>query len=244
MKVLFLGTSHGYPEKNRFCSSTAVLVGEKCYLIDAGAPITTLLLSHDIPLKNVQAVFITHPHDDHYFGLAEFSRTVGRYGIYQGVHVDVFSPRPFLYAGFLSWKYFLKISGRVRYRRYRAGVVFDDGTVKVTAIPVRHCPDSYAFCLEAEGKKILFSGDLQTGMRDYPKVLFEKPFDMLVLEGAHTPLGSKAVLEKLNSSKIERLFINHVSPKTNPKEAIEEAFGKVNPAVSCTVAEDGMVVEV
>ena len=60
MKITFLGTSHGITEKNQFCSSALISTGGKHYLVDAGAPVLTLLKNHDIPLTDVAGVFITH----------------------------------------------------------------------------------------------------------------------------------------------------------------------------------------
>ena len=43
MKITFLGTSHGVPAKDRFCSSIMLESGGSFYFIDAGAPVMDLL---------------------------------------------------------------------------------------------------------------------------------------------------------------------------------------------------------
>ena len=59
-----------------------------------------------------------------------------------------------------------------RNRVFTEGVIYDDGYLKVTAIPTKHCPPmhSYAFLLEGEGKRVVFSGDLSQFFRgnDFP----------------------------------------------------------------------------
>jgi len=42
MKITFLGTSHGYAEKNRFTSSTLIETAGHSYILDAGAPVEWL----------------------------------------------------------------------------------------------------------------------------------------------------------------------------------------------------------
>ena len=67
MKITFLGTSHGITEKNQFCSSALISTGGKHYLVDAGAPVLTLLKNHDIPLTDVAGAFITHSHHNVFY---------------------------------------------------------------------------------------------------------------------------------------------------------------------------------
>ena len=65
MKITFLGTGSGVCENSRFCSAAAVTVKGVTYVIDAGAPISTLLQTKGIRLETVKALFITHNHGDH-----------------------------------------------------------------------------------------------------------------------------------------------------------------------------------
>ncbi len=53
MKITFLGTSHGFCEKNQFCSSAVVTVGGRHYIIDAGAPITGLLKTYGMAYTDI-----------------------------------------------------------------------------------------------------------------------------------------------------------------------------------------------
>ena len=73
IRITFLGTSHGVPEKDRFCSSTLIEIGDDRYLVDMGGPVTETLIRRDIPLETIKAVFITHPHGDHTNGLIGFA---------------------------------------------------------------------------------------------------------------------------------------------------------------------------
>ena len=69
MRITTLGTSHGDHTYCRFNSSTLVDVGGELYLIDAGEPVTALLVRAGISPERLRAVLITHMHSDHVNGL-------------------------------------------------------------------------------------------------------------------------------------------------------------------------------
>ena len=181
MKITFLGTRHGITERDRFTSSILLSVGEKNYLIDAGAPIIKLLKERDVDFKSLGGIFITHSHPDHYIGLVEFTNQLELFNEFSGVKVKIYAPSGF---PFYEMREFLfgkgsrevtdfsvarggsrKADGgegnRVECEFYPDGDVFDDGNVKLTSIPTKHFRDSHAFLVEAEGKRILFTGDLR-----------------------------------------------------------------------------------
>ena len=65
MKITFLGTSHGVPAGNRFCTCMMLEVGNKVYFIDAGAPLLENMMKRNIPVTDFKAFFNTHAHADH-----------------------------------------------------------------------------------------------------------------------------------------------------------------------------------
>ena len=64
MRITFLGTSDGYPEKERYCSCTVVTVGGKHYVIDAGVSLVSAMLKNDLDPASAAGVFITHMHGE------------------------------------------------------------------------------------------------------------------------------------------------------------------------------------
>ena len=246
MKIIFLGTSHGNPEADRFCSSIALCVNGKYYLIDAGAPVCTLLLSRGIDYKDIGGIFVTHNHDDHFFGLIELTRVVNTSKSCEHLRLPVFVPTRRIFANMVSFFYRFKMMhtpDRTVYKKYGKGVIFKNDDLKVTAIPVKHMFRSYAFLIEAEGKRLLFSGDLKAGMPDYPQILFDTHTDLLVLEAAHTYIDTDNVIEKINRSKTDRLIINHINPYRNTPEKLSSAFSKIKKSIDCSTAFDGMEIE-
>ena len=73
MKITFLGTSHGVPAADRYCSCTMLEVNGAHYFIDAGAPLIDLLLRRHVDLDSVRTIFTTHFHSDHVDGLVSFA---------------------------------------------------------------------------------------------------------------------------------------------------------------------------
>lgn len=246
MKITFLGTSHGFSEKGRFCSSAAVTVGKRHYLIDAGAPLPTLLLNHDISYWDIGGIFITHTHSDHMFGLVDFTQQMEVFPHFKGVRIPVFVPDADRYMNmtqFLFGKRELH-DHRLMYRVYPAnGVIFDDGNLRVTAIPVEHCPNAHAFLLEAEGKRVVFTGDLKAGMTDYPTVVTETDVDLVITEGAHTRLNKPEVIDILGKSRTKKLIVSHRN-SINPDAIVAELAAALADKFPVVCANDNDVFEI
>lgn len=82
MDLLFLGTSSGTPTKSRNVTGLALLEekGKAWYLIDCGEGTQHQLLHTSLSLNDLQAVFITHVHGDHCYGLPGLLASAGMSG--------------------------------------------------------------------------------------------------------------------------------------------------------------------
>ncbi|MCH8622355.1 ribonuclease Z [Undibacterium sp. TS12] len=71
MDILFLGTSAGAPSRQRNVTGLALLPdqGSKWYLVDCGESTQHQLLNTSLSVHDLQAIFITHVHGDHCYGL-------------------------------------------------------------------------------------------------------------------------------------------------------------------------------
>ena len=251
MKITFLGTSHGFCEKNQFCSSAVVTVGGRHYIIDAGAPITGLLKTYGMAYTDVAGIFITHSHSDHYMGLMEFIDQIEDFDQYKDVHVNIHVPPEFPYKKINTFLFDNedgknRVTGRrIDFVTYPDGVIFDDGNVKITSIPVSHIKNAHSFLVEAEGKKVLFSGDLATDFPDYPTILTEGDgVDLLVLEAAHSRYDKAQNMELFRRTKTRRMIINHRYVLFNTDEMIAKAVSFVGGKYPVDLAFDGMTTEI
>ncbi len=82
MEIQFLGTSSGVPTNCRNVSGTALVQskGKAWYLIDCGEGTQHQLLRSHLSLGALEAVFLTHLHGDHCYGLPGVLATAGLNG--------------------------------------------------------------------------------------------------------------------------------------------------------------------
>ena len=248
MKIHILGSSHGVPEKNRFCSAALITCGGKHYLIDAGAPVAELFVNNDINIEDLKAVFLTHRHSDHTFGLAHLLDLGSWY--YKNSSFDSYFTEEQTLKGFRT---FVQTSldedewheDRIRLHTYEAGTFYDDGVLKVTAIPTKHLEarnhPSYAFCIEAERKRVVFTGDMHHGNPiDFPSVAEEKPCDAIFCELVHFHMDK--LLPHMKNCDVKNFCFHHYNEDWSIKEINELIESKELP-YPVTVIKDGDIIE-
>ena len=245
MKITFLGTSHGKAEKDRFCTSTVVTVNGRHYIIDAGAPIFDLLQRHDLAFEDIAGVFITHNHIDHIAGLPLFNASINSPRRFYNISFNVYVPalEPF-YAMFEFMRGSREIVGRIGYEKYGDGIIFADGNAVIRAIPTEHCPNSHAFVIEGEGKRICITGDLAPDLHDYPEQLSKKDtaFDLVVTEAAHQSYDKPYVAQTLGRTNTRRMLIHHIAEIRNTKQTVNATLATL--PFPAEIAFDGMTVEI
>lgn len=86
-RVHVLGCGSATPTLKHNCSSQIVEVRGKCFMIDCGEGTQTQLRLSRIKFTRLSAVFITHLHGDHCFGLIGLISTFGMLGRTAPLHV-------------------------------------------------------------------------------------------------------------------------------------------------------------
>ncbi|MBQ8552037.1 MAG: ribonuclease Z [Clostridia bacterium] len=204
MKITIVGSGHGVPEANKQCTSILFEVGGRYYFIDAGCDINMALANRRINPNNVKGIFITHPHNDHIDGLYSF------YGLsswfYKESNPEVYVPNE--KCATLVHQYLDAFGAKLRPEQKLEivgdGVIYDDGYFKVTSFPTQHCPNSHAYLIEAEGKRVLCSGDLKRPAIDFPPV---DDLDVAILEAAHFDV--KEYIDIIKAKTVKSVYINH-----------------------------------
>ena len=215
VKFYTLGTSHGATELGRSCSVNLVEVDGSYYVFDCGGNVETKMKDLGMPFENIRAVFISHMHEDHAGSLSAIVKRFSHY-IKEERSVKIFMPEEEGIKAFKSWVAALhttKNLHRVGYELISAGEIYRDELITVTAIATRHVLGgafpSYAFMIEAEGKRLLYTGDLAADFSDYPEVLLREDFDLVVSELVHFKLESN--LDTIKRTRTKKLVFTHMN---------------------------------
>ena len=215
MRIVFLGSSHGVPEPNRKCSSTLIEVGDKRYFIDMGMQSICELITRNIPIDSVRGIFVTHMHGDHSNGLISFIDLCNWKFKTADPIVCLPGNTEAAKDAIAAW---VKCNGtnlrQFEFRHVDESFVFDDGVIKVTAYRTKHIDFSYSYLVEAEGKRILFSGDLchKGPANDFPLSVLDQPLDLAICEVAHFDATEYIPLLKGNKN-LRKLCFNHYSSR-------------------------------
>jgi ribonuclease BN (tRNA processing enzyme) len=198
--LITLGTAGGpLPRADRAQSSNLLIVNGALYLIDAGGGVTGRIVQSGNNFRKVNKIFITHAHSDHTAGLATLlvsqweqqGETTDIYGggveaLVKGA-IDYLTPN-----AEIRWAEGKKrpMTDAFHGHDVSPGVVYQDASVKVTAVENSHFhfqPEtppygkykSYSYRFETPDKVVFFTGD--TGPSD-AVVELAKGADLYVTE--------------------------------------------------------------
>jgi ribonuclease Z len=176
-QVVLLGTGTPGPDPNRSGPATAIVVGDRAYLVDFGAGVVRRASAaaargvQAVRPENLRVAFVTHLHSDHTVGYPDLIFTpwvVGRKDALQ-----VYGPRGLKAMTdhiLRAWQEDIAIRTHglehnspltVTAHDVRPGLVFSDDFVKVTAFRVLHgeWKDAYGYRFDTPDRTIVISGD-------------------------------------------------------------------------------------
>jgi len=175
-QLIFLGTGTPNPDPHRLGPAAAVVVNGKSYLVDCGASVVRQASATGIDALKMQGLthlFITHLHSDHVLGYADLILTPAVTGREEALRV--WGPRGtenmtnHILAAYTE-DIGVRLHGgepaipgayEVAVNEYKAGEIYKDHDVRVTAFEVTHGKWKHAYGLRFETKDrvIVFSGD-------------------------------------------------------------------------------------
>ena len=251
-ELLVVGSSSATPTRQRFPSTYAFTVTGKLFLVDCGAPVSTLLYHYNLDPVEVEAVFLSHWHMDHVANLGlllsqnhQRNRTK---------KLNIYGPRgtqgkirrlladSFMRTEDLSYK--LKITNIKPEKTYKQALL------KVTFFETQHLDRpklktnfgnkaiACGMILNGPGWRVVYSGDITSPTELAPHV---KGCDLLIHEmGHHQP---EAVAEFAESAKIPNILVSHLDPQFDESpEKIKKAFAK-RYSGTLIVATDGTKID-
>lgn len=140
ISVTILGNSSAKPTAKGHPSAQVVNINEQLFLVDAGEGVQRQMARCGISPLKLRAVFISHLHGDHVFGLFPLLSTLGLYG--RRTPLKIYAPRPFGEAleGFLRlFESDLPYTPEwVEVDTTKHQIIFENDTTEIWSLPLRH----------------------------------------------------------------------------------------------------------
>ena len=171
--VVLLGTGVPRPDPDASGPATAVVVGGRTFLVDAGPGVERRLAAAHLPIDGVTALFVTHLHSDHTLGLPDLIFTSWVMG--RKAPLAAYGPhglRAMTEHILAAWAEDIDVRTNglekrtpggygVNVHEVGPGVVYDSGGVRVTAFAVEHGTwrEAYGYRFDTPGRSVVISGD-------------------------------------------------------------------------------------
>ena len=139
-EVNILGCGSALPTTRHFSSSQVVNIREKLFMVDCGEGAQLQLRRSKLKFTRLNHIFISHLHGDHCFGLMGLISTFGLLGRTASLHIYAHEELERLLAPQLE--FFCKgMTYEVVFHPIdpaKAEVIYDDRSVSVSTIPLKH----------------------------------------------------------------------------------------------------------
>ncbi len=150
MKLTVLGSGSAMPTVERYHSAQLLEMRNKQFLIDCGEGTQNRLIENGIRTTRLNHIFISHLHGDHCFGLVGLLSTLGMLGRTADIEIHAHPDLEGLLRPHID--YFCRESlFQVKFHPFspfQSDVIYEDRTVTVTTIPLKHRAPSAGFLFE------------------------------------------------------------------------------------------------
>jgi ribonuclease BN (tRNA processing enzyme) len=175
-KVIMLGTGTPAPNPARSGPATAILVGDRAYLVDFGPGVVRRAAAAQakgypvVNPVNIKVAFVTHLHSDHTAGYPDLILTPWLFGRKE---LDVYGPegtQEMTQHVLAAYRRDIEIRTQgmehlppivVRAHDVKPGIIYQDDRVTVKAFAVAHgeWPQAFGYRFETPDRTIVISGD-------------------------------------------------------------------------------------
>lgn len=163
-----LGCGSALPTTKHFLSSQVLNLRDKLFMIDCGEGTQLRFRAMKLKFNRLNHIFISHLHGDHCFGLPGFISTLNLLGRTASLHIYAMPDAEKVFRPLLD--YFCRdLLFEVIFHSFNPKVtelIFEDRTLKVTTIPLKHRIPTAGFLFEEKPK----SAHIIRDMIDFYKI--------------------------------------------------------------------------
>ena len=237
-----LGTGSPIPLLERAGTSLAVAVGEEILMIDCGPRAVYELIRNGIDPGAISDLLVTHHHIDHnaaFHHLAIVGWTAGRESltVYGPPGTDTLIHSLYdIYEEDLAYRaqvgYPLEAIQDIEWVPVDSGFTLNGPGYQVTALPVEHSIETYAYRIDHDGASVVFSADTRPCTR---LAEFAEGADLLVHDAHMSPFGEppeegfvwESYTTPYSREKHEALSRTHCTPEQAAETAAEAGVGRL-----------------
>ncbi len=189
--VTILGSSSALPTSQRFPAAHALNVHERLFLVDCGEGTQIQLRKYKQKISRLEHIFISHLHGDHVLGLVGLISTLNLLGRKTPLTIHAHAPlQPILDQNLKFFVNELKYSIEFRALDTKnRKVIFEDKTLTIEAIPLKHRIPSTGFIFREKPKKPNIRKELiekySIPLADIVKI--KEGADFISADGRHIP---------------------------------------------------------
>jgi ribonuclease Z len=158
LDVVFLGTAGSSPTAQRAPSATVLRRGGDRLLVDCGEGTQRQLLRSDVGLVDLEDVFLTHLHADHFLGLPGMLKTFGLRG--RELPIRVHGPRGTRELLGSLKRIFGRLTFALEVVELEPGDHVDRGDYRIEAIAVDHGVAALGYALREDERPGRFAGEV------------------------------------------------------------------------------------
>jgi len=244
-RIFFLGTGAAMPI-TRSLPCIALRVDSDIYLLDPGEGCQARMFKQGLSPIKVKAVFVTHAHGDHYFGLPGLLQSMTLSNrkeqlLVAGPQMFIESLSQMLKSGWIKLGFKLELSMITPDYRYV------DSKIELKAFPVNHSIESYGFHITIAKKTLCYTGDtspsdtIVENCRNTDILIHESTFTSQYEKEAHEQKHSTAAdaAKAASAAGAKMLILFHISARHGEEEVFFDAFRFFKNTI---VARDGMII--
>ncbi len=145
--ITILGTNAALPDSHSITSAQVVNVHDQLYVLDCGEGMQAKLQKYHIKRNRIQAVFISHLHGDHLFGLPGLLTSYSHFQRKSALHI--IGPKgikAYVETCLMLSEAYIDFEMHFHEMEHEGSeLAYEDSHVKVTAFPLLHRISTYGF---------------------------------------------------------------------------------------------------